>query len=137
MSDLQCPATFLLVPSDAEPAELGRALAHDRVAEVRSAPHPQAVALARRLATSWGLPEPGGADLDETTCRAVLTDLADLRRGETSVVVVERGLLGAVAGRESGDGPALVEVRVDADGWVVQGRSAWMVGRGVRDATDG
>lgn len=124
MSDLQCPATFLLVPADAEPAVLGRALTHDRIAEVRTVPQPGAVALAGALAASWGLPDPVESDLDAATWRAVLTDLADLRRGETTVVVVERKLIRSVAGRDPRDGPDLLEVRVDADGWLVHDRGA-------------
>jgi hypothetical protein len=126
----------LLVPADAEPATVTRALAHERVAEVRSVPRPEAVGLARRLAKAWGLPDPVGADLDQVTWRAVLSDLADLRRGETTLVVVERAVLGAATGSPPGV-VGLVEVRVDADGWAVLDRADLLDGPGIRGATSG
>jgi hypothetical protein len=124
VSDLQCPATFVLVPADAQPERVDHALAHDRVAEVRTDERPEAVVLARTLATGWGLPAPVPAALDTASYRELLGDLADLRRGETTVVVVAPGLLALVAGRDDRDPPELVEVQVDADGWVVRERGA-------------
>ncbi len=120
MSDLQCPATFLLVPADAEPAALERLPARHRVAEVVTATGPDAVGLAARLAAAWGLPRPVATSLDAASYREVLAGLADLRRGETAVVVVDPAVLALVAGRGPGPGPPLLEVLVDADGWVVR-----------------
>lgn len=124
MSDLQCPATFVLVPADAQPDRVGLALAHDRVAEVRTDERPDAVGLARTLATGWGLAVPVPAALDAASYRELLGDLADLRRGETTVVVVAPELLALVAGRDARDAPELVELQVDADGWAVRERGA-------------
>ena len=118
MSDLQCPATFLLVPADADPQALTEATGHLRVAEVVAARTSGAGDLARRLAAAHGLPVPAAASLDAESYREVLTGLADLRRGETTVVVVDPALLVLVAGRE--EAPPLLEVLVDADGWVVR-----------------
>jgi hypothetical protein len=124
MSDLQCPATFVLVPADAQPERVDHALAHDRVAEVRTDERPEAVDLARTLATGWGLPVPVPDALGAASYRALLDELADLRRGETTVVVVAPELLALAAGRDHRDAPELVELQVDADGWVVRERCA-------------
>jgi len=137
VSDLQCPATFVLVPADAEAAVVLRALAHDRVAEVRAGDHPGAADLARALAASWGLPGPAPSDLDAASYRDVLTDLADLRRGETTVVVVEPALTVHVVGGGRGRGAGLVVVEVDADGVVVRGRGGAPDARGVRGSAAG
>lgn len=116
MSDLQCPARFLLVaaPGAARPEPLAESLRHERVAAVYDAP-PHADE-ARALAGALGLPlhemthrltlaevaneSPGALD--------VLRDLADLHRGETVVVVGE------------GDDGHRVDVSVDGDGVTVQ-----------------
>ncbi|HEU4513868.1 MAG TPA: hypothetical protein VFR87_12245 [Nocardioidaceae bacterium] len=115
MSDLQCPARFLVVaaPGTVRPEPLAESLRHERVAAVYDAP-PHADE-ARALAGALGLPlhdmtrrltlaevaaqSPGALD--------VLRDLADLHRGETVVVV--------------GEGPAgrRVDVSVDGDGVAV------------------
>jgi hypothetical protein len=124
VSDLQCPATFVLVPDDAQPERVDHALAHDRVAEVRTDARPEAVGLGRTLAAGWGLPAPVAAVLDAASYRDLLGDLADLRRGETTVVVVAPELLALVAGRGQGDAVDLVELQVDADGWIVRERGA-------------
>jgi hypothetical protein len=124
VSDLQCPARFVLVPADAQPEPVDHALAHDRVAEVRTDAGPEAVGLGRTLAARWGLPVPEATVLDAASYRDALGDLADLRRGETTVVVVAPELLALVAGRHQGDAPDLVELQVDADGWAVRERGA-------------
>lgn len=117
MSDLQCPARFLLV---CEPdASLAEALRHDRVAAVYDgAPGPGGAALARAL----GLPVQALArpialvDVRERAPEALsaLEGLADLHRGETAVVTVV-GRAGARAEVSvDGDGVRLAEVSPEA-----------------------
>jgi hypothetical protein len=111
VSDLQCPARFLVL-ADPDGAAAG-SLRHERVAAVYGAPpHADGLtalagalgvplrAVERRLTVAEVVAESAGA-LD------VLRDLADLHRGETVVV--------------AGEGPAgqRVEVSVDGDGVTV------------------
>ncbi len=115
MSDLQCPARFLVVavPGAVRPEPWAEALRNERVAAVYDAP-PHADG-AQALAGALGLPvhamtrrltlaEVAAAS---TVALDVLRDLADLHRGETVVVLA--------------DGPAgrRVVVTVDADGVTV------------------
>lgn len=120
MSDLQCPARFLVL--SAPDGSLADSLRHERVAAVYDGP-PAAAADgegeregAAALAAALGLPlramehrllaadvvtrQPGALD--------ALRDLADLHRGETVVVAGE----GAAGQR--------VDVAVDGDGVTVQ-----------------
>lgn len=121
MSDLQCPARFLLVAPAASAAER---LRHERVAAVYAGPDGSASAdelSAEELGRALGAPvrRPGPAvDLGAVLARepgplAALEDLADLHRGET-VVVVAAGPPDRDVGRD------LVEVLVDADGITVR-----------------
>jgi hypothetical protein len=115
MSDLQCPARFLLLSSP--DASLAEALRHERVAAVYDGPPGSGATgpgdaladgladalglpvqvMARRLSTVEVLAEDPGA-LDE------LRDLADVHRGETVVVVA------------AGEPGQRVDVAVDGDG---------------------
>ena len=118
MSDLQCPARFLLV---CEPeASTAEALRHDRVAAVYDgAPGPGGAALARAL----GLPVQVLArpialvDVLGRTPEALgaLESLADLHRGETAVVTV----VGRAGSRAElcadGDGVRLAEVSPEVE----------------------
>lgn len=113
MSDLQCPARFLVVagPPDARSAADG--LRHERVAAVYDAPPRADAAVA--LAGALGLPlqelarrlTVAEVAAESPEALDVLRDLADLHRGETVVVV--------------GEGPAgrRVDVSVDGDGVTV------------------
>jgi hypothetical protein len=115
MSDLQCPARFLVVaaPGTVRPEALAESLRHERIAALYDAP-PHADE-AEALAGALGLPLHDltrRLTLAEVAARSpealdVLRDLADLHRGENVVVV--------------GEGPAgqRVDVSVDGDGVTV------------------
>lgn len=113
MSDLQCPARFILLTGLAGSA--AEALRHERVAAVYDAPPgPGAHALGRAL----GVPVQVLArpirvdDLLTRTDRALdaLRDLADLHRGETVVVAAEGSPGRRVDVAVDGDGVAVEEV---------------------------
>jgi len=119
MSDLQCPATLLIVePCTGDSAQpLAAALTQRNVAAVYAWPVDQALETAEvvgaRLAAATrvlddGAGPAGGGPL------GVLQELADLHRGETVVVVgaAVSSALGRTAGRRE-----VLELRVDADGW--------------------
>jgi hypothetical protein len=116
MSDLQCPARFLVVAAPRHARSVAEELRHERVAAVYDAP-PHADGAAA-LAGALGLP------LQELTRRLtvaevaaespealdVLRDLADLHRGE-NVLVVGKGPAGQrVDVSVDGDGVTVVEV---------------------------
>jgi Histidine phosphatase superfamily (branch 1) len=133
MSDLQCPATFLVVrvgdtPGEGwrrEVAELVERLRDRRVAAVYGGRTAQADAVAAGLADGLGLAarrlgalptspaEAADGSVAAPTaavrCRRVLEDLADLHRGET-VLVVDDGqvldrALEPLARRAAGEAP--------------------------------
>jgi len=124
MSDLQCPARFLLL---SEPdASVAQGLRHERVAAVYDGPpapatdeEPSRAAGAAALGDALGLRVQvmarrlSAADVLARAPEALdeLRDLADLHRGETVVVVV--------AGKPGGR----LEVWVDGDGVSVRGVS--------------
>ena len=142
MSDLQCPATLLVVRVDTlgegwrgEVAGLAERLRDRRVAAVYAGVTAPAVAVSAALADGLGLPsqplaEPptrgGPADgLAVARCRAALEELADRHRGET-VLVVDDGqvlepALAPLVRHGSGAGPTPpyrpVALEVDGDGW--------------------
>jgi hypothetical protein len=104
MSDLQCAATFLLVPYG-EVDALAPALAAARVAHVWTTTTAEVRAAAGRLADDLGVGVTERSELAvPSLLEPVLAELADEHRGETAVVVVDSG-------------GAVVEVRVDGDGW--------------------
>jgi hypothetical protein len=150
MSDLQCPATFVVVPVDTlgegwrgEVAALAGRLWDRRVAAVYGATTAPAVAVSAALADGLGLPShplaeppsPPSGPADGTAvarCRIALEGLADLHRGETVLVVADRQVLEpALAalvrrGLGAGQGPAsyrAVTLEVDGDGWRLVDRS--------------
>ena len=116
MSDLQCPATFLVLGADRTAPDLR----HARVAAVYAvAPDAE---VAARIAQGAGLPvrlleEPSG-----TTYPDGLADLADLHRGETVVVVLGPGAVTVLAERGGldPDRNQVIRLDVDADGWTVR-----------------
>ena len=111
MSDLQCAATLLLVrpgtdPDGAGPALVGRRLAAvycDATAPAKRTAEALVGATGVRVMAREGLAEPSAAELSA---------IADEHRGET-VAVVACTALGV-------EGAAVVEVVMDADGWVVR-----------------
>ncbi|MFP5346569.1 MAG: hypothetical protein ACLGIA_06050 [Actinomycetes bacterium] len=115
MSDLQCPATLLLVDTDhAAREKLEQDLADLNVAAVyagSAALHAAAQSLATELSAACSrLPRDSGPQ--------ALEEISDLHRGETVVVVANDELLRVVSGREDPTQP--VRVLVDADGWLVR-----------------
>ena len=131
MSDLQCAATFVFaVPGDeAQDRALAADLRFRRVALVYADDSAAPERTARVVADVLGLQVRRDTALDGT---AALEGIADEHRGETMLVVADASLLAKVLpalvpGLPSSYGPALaagdvVEMRVDADGWVVD---AW------------
>lgn len=123
MSDLQCPARFVVIVRDSTTVELERvAVVYDGSGEEL----PGGVTFAERLAASLAVPHrpiphgpaphrpvPPPLVVDDVAGRSpaaleVLGDLADLHRGETVVLVVG----GAPGSR--------LDVHIDADGMVVR-----------------
>ena len=157
MSDLQCPATFLVLRVDTlgegwrgEVAGLAEQLRDRRVAAVYGGATAPAVAVSAEVADGLGLPPhpltepptPLGGPSDGTAvarCRAALEALADLHRGETVLVVDDGQVLqpawAPLAGRGLGAGPGRtpyqpVTLEVDGDGWRLVDRPG-PVGRGL------
>ena len=142
MSDLQCPVTILLVPSlDADRGRvLAERLADRRLAHVWTSTQAGSLQTARIVAARYRLMMTIRAELDELDpdriasaefgrgplARAgdVLTELADLHRGETVLVVSHPGWLNLVVPAlprlrvEPVAEPSLIEVIADADDWV-------------------
>ena len=142
MSDLQCPATFLVVRVHTlgkgwrgQVAGLTERLRDSRVAAVYAGTTAPAVAVSAALADGLGVPShplaapptPGvpGDGTAVARCRTALEELADLHRGET-VLVVDDGqvlepALAPLVGRGPGAGPTPpyrpVALEVDGDGW--------------------
>lgn len=124
MSDLQCPARFLVLgPADPGSATTpgprpDRLLAHlrgENVAAVYTSGRTPADGGALLLAEALGLrvtPVDGleTVDLGAAPLRTVLDGLADRHRGETALVV---------GGHGSADPSVVVMVEIDADGWRV------------------
>ncbi|MBK8757857.1 MAG: hypothetical protein IPM08_12185 [Actinomycetales bacterium] len=123
MSDLQCPARFVLVPNAAAKAPdlsgLLARLAGERIAAVYAAADAPVGAAAARLAEQLGMPvrplpdpghHPGGCPLPDR-----LQLLSDSHRGDNVLVVLgPDGWLPGVPRRVD-----LVRVEVDSDGWRV------------------
>ncbi|HMT33141.1 MAG TPA: hypothetical protein PKC73_07705 [Dermatophilaceae bacterium] len=123
MSDLQCPARFLVVQGGlaehADLAELLGALREERIAAVYAAADAAAASGAGRLASHLGMPVRPlpGSDRSAGTdgLREALEALADGHRGEAVLVVLgwRQGLTGASSTS------ALARIDVDSDGWRV------------------
>lgn len=117
MSDLQCPATFVIVPT----GRAGETGSPDvgRVAAIFAGSGPEAAAIARRLGATHRL---AIAPLDEDGpegYRRVLGDLSDSYRGETVVVVLDVEHVAELAA-DGGVRTGPLEVRINADGWAVR-----------------
>jgi hypothetical protein len=143
MSDLQCPATFLVVRVDTlgegwsgEVAGLAERLRDRRVAVVYGGTTASALAVSAALADGLGVPShtlapptPPGGPADRAAVgryRAALEELADLHRGETVLVVDDGQVLEPavtpLVRRGLGEGPPRppyrpVTLEVDGDGW--------------------
>jgi broad specificity phosphatase PhoE len=135
LSDLQCPATLLFaVPGDVEQARsLAASLRDRRVAVVYTDDLPASGGAVREVSVALGAPVRSEPDLREgfVTPGDVLEALADEHRGETVLVFAAAQVLTSAvrsllprAGRSFAAGPPLgpgevVELRGDADGWVL------------------
>lgn len=128
MSDLQCPATFLVVATAARAEAIPAP--GPRLAAVYAVPEGAAVAAtwAREAGLSVGALEAAGG----TSYAAALAELADLHRGETVLVVLPDAAVDELAGAVHGAGPVL-EVVVDADGWSVRIWTSSSTGSHTRD----
>ena len=134
MSDLQCPATFLVLGS-AEPRAL-EGVSDARLSAAYAVPEAQA-----RVADALGETGPPvtALDLDGTTYVAALDGLADLHRGETVLVVLPEDAPAVLCGRadrvaaEVLEVTEVLEVAVDADGWSVHIWTSASARRHVRD----
>ena len=131
MSDLQCAATFVFaVPGDeAQDRALAAGLRFRRVALVYAGDGAAPERTARVVSEVLGVQVRRETALDGI---AAVEGIADEHRGETVLVTADAALLAKmlpalVPGLPASHGPALaagdvVEMRVDADGWVVD---AW------------
>lgn len=144
MSDVHCPATFVLTgPGETESGAVGaltfrgRAAARDlaasladrRVALVYAGDDLAAVQTAEVVAAALGLHvqvRPAlGTSYDGSAGVAELEDIADAHRGETVLVVARRDVLRSVVpallpGAGELGTAAVLELAVDADGWVLR-----------------
>jgi len=140
MSDLQCAATLLLTDAGGS-RTLGPSLVDRRLAAIHTSAAPEAVRTAEAVAAVTGaaisvsadLREPGDEPDAEVRARVAreLGAIADLHRGETVLVVshtrtLQAGVLPLVGlGEEYAAAHpvppgAVVEVAVDADGWLLR-----------------
>jgi hypothetical protein len=122
MSDLQCPATLWLAATTGDAGGLDAADVAARLADRRIAlVHGDRAGgrTAETVGDLLGVPVHAGTDV---TAPDTLQDLADQHRGESVLVVADAEALGRVLGAAPDPG-TLVEVSVDADGWVI-GRPA-------------
>ena len=128
MSDLQCPATFLVLGS-AEPRAL-QGVSGTRLAAAYAVPEAQ-----ERVVAALGEAGPPvtALDLDGTAYAAALEGLADLHRGETVLVVLPEDAAASLSGRADGVPGEVLEVAVDADGWSVHIWTSASSRRNVRD----
>ena len=128
MSDLLCPATFLVLGS-AEPRAL-QAVSDARLAAAYAVPEARA-----RVAAALGETGPPvtALDLEGTTYAAALDGLADLHRGETVLVVLPEDAPAALSGRADRAAGEVLEVAVDADGRSVHIWTSASAPRHVRD----
>lgn len=144
MSDVHCPATLLLTgpgetssgavaaltfPGRREARDLAAGLVDRRVALVYAGDDLAVVQSAEVVAGALGLHVTVcptlGTSYDGRAGVAELEDIADAHRGETVLVVVRPDVLrsvvpGLVPGAGEAASASLVELAVDADGWVLR-----------------
>jgi hypothetical protein len=124
MSDLQCPATILLIARESIAFDGGPALVEGR--------HLSGVFVAPAVAADpGGLAAAGWADAnaahlstmpdvdDAASLAQAIEDLADLHRGETIAVVATRAMIEEVLG-ETRVRAGVVAIAVDDSGWSFQ-----------------
>lgn len=117
MSDLHCPATLLVVPH-VEAEQLRDLSGAARVAAVESSSGAPVVRAAEALAARLAVPLASHDRLDAAQVAAI----ADRYRGETVLVIAETAEIEALLPRSAPGGRSrrVVELLVDADGWVVR-----------------
>ncbi len=132
MSDLQCAATFLVLDDDSPgtderqlegvTAQLAEQLAGRRVAKVLASPSMPQLARAARIAEHLGVTSESAPGLDEGPLfRQAVEDAADVYRGEAVLLVAPLEVVRAALGLATAPAPGeLVELQVDADGWLVR-----------------
>jgi hypothetical protein len=125
MSDLQCPATVLLVPREIiDSEECRRALAGRRIfgffvdAAVVNEPEADAAISGLAVASDCAV-ERVGALVDAASLSRALEELSDVYRGQCVVVVTAGKLIQARLGLARTPS-ALVEIAIDSDGCVVK-----------------
>ncbi|HEX5533029.1 MAG TPA: hypothetical protein VFX33_04740 [Actinomycetales bacterium] len=128
MSDLQCPATFLVLadePLGADEHQLGRVageLRGRRVAKVLASPSMPQLERAARIAERLGVTYEPAPGLDEGGLfRRAVEDAADLYRGEAVLLVAPAEVVRIALGLAAAPAPGeVVELQVDGDGWLVR-----------------
>jgi broad specificity phosphatase PhoE len=130
MSDLQCPATLVMVPSEISQAQVHHLVEQvrtRRVAAVYSSRAEAAVRSAELAASELGLQPALIEGLDESSAgfREAIGGISDIHRGESVVVFIRGDVMAQatplaarrlVPGDASSE-PAVIEIEVDADGW--------------------
>jgi hypothetical protein len=128
MSDLQCPATFLVLgdaPTEADELELDGVadqLGGRRVAKVLASPSMPQLERAARIAERLGVTSEPAPGLDEGALfRQAVEDAADIYRGESVLIIAPAEVVRSALGLATAPAPGeVVELQVDADGWLVR-----------------
>jgi hypothetical protein len=128
MSDLQCPATVLLVPRDScASGACARSFGARRLSgcfvDAAIAANPDELAAISRLAEGSNCPvEILGALNDGASLAQTLEQLSDLYRGETIALVTTAAVIRSLSG--SARLPTEpIAVAIDSSGWVVTERA--------------
>jgi len=130
MSDLQCPATVLMVPSEISQAQVHHLVEQvrtRRVAAVYSSRSEAAVRSAELAASGLGLKAVLVEGLDESSAgfTQAIGGICDIHRGESVVVFIRGDVMAQAtplaAQRHAPDDASfetgVIEIEVDADGW--------------------
>ena len=129
MSDLQCPATILLIAPDSiasrgAPAILGAARPSGVFVASAVAADPGALAAATALAGASACRLTIVPDLaDGPGLARALQELADLHRGETIALLATRAMMEELLGKRSA-GADPIAITVDASGWSLADRTS-------------
>ena len=120
MSDLQCPATILLIPSEAVASDAcWRALEGQRLFGFYVDAKVQKDAAVNGLAEAADCPVQQIGPLDNGAgLRQVLEDLADVHRGETIAVIATAKVIESRLGLDHLP-TTPIEVKIDSSGWAV------------------
>lgn len=134
MSDLQCPATILLIAREAI-ATGGKAILGARhlsglfvASAVAADPGGHAAAASLADEGAWRLSIMAGVDDGAGLARA-MNHLADLHRGETIAVVASQAMIEDVVGNATAFSDEPITVAIDRAGWSVSPRPGHGAGR--------